>query len=341
MKYEFDALVFIGRFQPFHKAHKAIVLDATKRAEQVIVVVGSSFGSRNTRNPFTFEERKAMIKAEFPSENVIVVPVMDYPYNDNKWMSAVQSAVYSSIRFHAGPINIGLIGHAKDHSSYYLKMFPSWGSIDVVLENEIHATDIRRDLFVESDGYNATFNNVPRYAYQALIGALNSGDWAERMMDEFKMVSDYKEQWKDSPYPPTFQTTDTVVVQSGHVLLIRRKHSPGKGYWALPGGFLDVTETILDGAIRELKEETRIKVPVPVLRGSIKDTHTFDAPNRSERGRTITNAFFIDLGFDKVLPKVKAADDAEEVKWVPFKDVDPRDMFEDHFAIIDYFTNIG
>ena len=67
-------------------------------------------------------------------------------------------------------------------------------------------------------------------------------------------------------------TVDAVVVQSGHILLVKRGDMPGKGLWALPGGFLNQEETMLDGAIRELKEETKIKVPVPVLKGSIKES---------------------------------------------------------------------
>jgi len=110
--------------------------------------------------------------------------------------------------------------------------------------------------------------------------------------------------------------------------------------WALPGGFLNQEETMLDGCIRELKEETKIKLPVPVLKGSIKESKTFDAPNRSARGRTITQAFFIDLGVGE-LPKVKGSDDAAKAFWVPFNKVKQEKMFEDHFHIIDNFINIG
>jgi bifunctional NMN adenylyltransferase/nudix hydrolase len=157
---------------------------------------------------------------------------------------------------------------------------------------------------------------------------------------EYKMVKKYKEAWKAAPFPPTFMTVDAIVVQSGHILLVKRGDMPGKGLWALPGGFLNQEETMLDGAIRELKEETKIKVPVPVLKGSIKESKTFDAPNRSSRGRTITQAFFIDLGVGE-LPKVKGADDAEKAFWVPFNQVKQEKMFEDHFHIIDNFINIG
>ena len=93
-----DALVFIGRFQPFHNGHKAVIEAALEKAEQVVIVVGSSFAARNIRNPFSFEERKAMIEACFTEpqhstykgaqgnikmSRIKVVPVSDYPYDHN------------------------------------------------------------------------------------------------------------------------------------------------------------------------------------------------------------------------------------------------------------------
>lgn len=154
MKY--DALVFIGRFQPFHNGHKAVIDAALKQAKEVIVVVGSSFAARNTRNPFTFEERKAMIDSIYKDEynyagaqgsiktpRVKVVPVSDYPYDDNKWVAAVQNVVNGAISWSADPIKIGLIGHEKDGTSYYLKIFPTWGNVSVPNVGGINATDIR------------------------------------------------------------------------------------------------------------------------------------------------------------------------------------------------------
>ena len=95
-------------------------------------------------------------------------------------------------------------------------------------------------------------------------------------------------------------------------------------------------ERLEDGVIRELREETKLKVPVPVLKGSIKHFEVFDAPNRSLRGRTITNAFLIDLEDQTKLPKVKGADDAEEARWFPLDIVDAMGsiLFEDHKSII-------
>jgi bifunctional NMN adenylyltransferase/nudix hydrolase len=72
-----------------------------------------------------------MIKAVYPQNNVKVVPVSDYPYDDNKWVVAVQSVVYSAMSFTPDPVRIGLIGHEKDGTSYYLKIFPTWGNVSV------------------------------------------------------------------------------------------------------------------------------------------------------------------------------------------------------------------
>lgn len=339
MKY--DALVFIGRFQPFHLGHKAVVDAALEQAKEVIIVVGSSFAARNIRNPFTFEERFALIKSVYPESNVKVVPVSDYPYDDNKWVAAVQAVVRSAIKFTPDPVKIGLIGHEKDGTSYYLKMFPLWDSVSVPSVGGIHATDIREQLFRTRD-VESVSKYIPRKSVESLMLSIYSPTgWFRDLRKEYEMIEAYKKAWESAPYPPTFVTTDAVVVQSGHILLVKRKAAPGIGLWALPGGFLNQEETMVDGAIRELREETRIKVPAPVLRGSIKGEKTFDAPHRSTRGRTITKAFFIDLGFDTRLPKVKGSDDAEEAKWVPFNEVRQEQLFEDHFAIIDYFLNIG
>lgn len=127
---------------------------------------------------------------------------------------------------------------------------------------------------------------------------------------------------------------DAVVIQSGHILLIERRASPGKGLWALPGGFVDPGERLQDACLRELREETRLKVPAPVLRGSIKRTRVYDDPYRSARGRTITHGFYIELEPNAELPKVKGGDDAKTARWVPLGELDPQCMFEDHYFVI-------
>jgi bifunctional NMN adenylyltransferase/nudix hydrolase len=101
----------------------------------------------------------------------------------------------------------------------------------------------------------------------------------------------------------------------------------------MPGGFLNVGERIRDAVIRELREETGIKVPDKVLRGSIVAQDVFDDPNRSARGRTITHAFLIKLE-DGPLPRIKGMDDADKAWWEPIANLKREDFFEDHLDII-------
>ncbi|MGB1696927.1 MAG: adenylyltransferase/cytidyltransferase family protein [Thermoplasmatota archaeon] len=79
----------IGRFQPLHKGHVALIEEAMRDGPSVIGV-GSSQESRTERNPFTFEEREAFIHAVFPDAEVVAVPDINDPPN---WVAHVQSLV--------------------------------------------------------------------------------------------------------------------------------------------------------------------------------------------------------------------------------------------------------
>lgn len=107
------------------------------------------------------------------------------------------------------------------------------------------------------------------------------------------------------------------------LLLIKRKNEPFKGKWALPGGFLEEDEGLVDGARRELEEETGLK---PKDLWQIK---AFGAPGRDPRGRIISIAF---LGILEAVVEVKGNDDAVEAKWFSLSNL-PELAF-DHSEII-------
>lgn len=341
---DYDVLTFIGRFQPFHMGHKTVVDEALKRAKKVAIVIGSHDQPRNTRNPFTTAERIEMISSVYPDEvaagRIHFVPQLDHTYNMDRWIAGVQTGVtaVANTPFTPDPVRIGLIGHSKDASSFYLKSFPTWDSIEVPNADGIDATTIRND-YLANDGRLRAERLLPAPVLT----------WMEMFWEnpavtilrrEFEFVKKYKEQWAAAPYAPTFHTVDAVVVQSGHILLIERGAMPGKGLWALPGGFLEQGETLVDGAIRELHEETKIALSEDTLRRCITAQRTFDDPNRSQRGRTITTAFLLELRPDVKLTKVKGSDDAAKAKWIPLSEVSRAVMFEDHFDIIAEMTGV-
>jgi bifunctional NMN adenylyltransferase/nudix hydrolase len=317
---------FIGRFQPPHSGHIKVIREALKVTDKIIVIVGSSNQPRSIRNPFTFDERYELFCTWFEHnelERIIFVPMEDCNYRDNVWIRNIKEAV-STIAKDA--TEIYLAGHRKDGTSYYLDLFPTWKSISVENHMNYNSTEIRENIF-----------NHPDTILGGPIKDIIKKPNFQELIKEYQIVKKYKEAWAAEPFPPTFNTVDAIVVQSGHVLMVERGASPGIGLLALPGGFINQNETLLDAAIRELKEETKIDVPSKVLRGSIVASHTFDDPYRSARGRTITHAFYIELDKSKNLPKVKGSDDAANALWIPIEKLDRSKIFEDHLDIINYF----
>jgi bifunctional NMN adenylyltransferase/nudix hydrolase len=334
---KYDTLVFILRGQPFHNAHLEIIKRATALTDQIVVIVGSSKQPRTYKNPFTFEERRAMIKSATAglALSVYVEPNTDTIYNDQAWAVRVQGIV-SKYRV-LGGAGVGIIGHKKDESSFYLDMFPQWGYIDVEEIEPLSAVNIRDLYFKESVNYNFLKGVIPQSTYDFLLDFAHTDEYRQ-IINERDFIEVYKRQYASLKYPPIFSTADAVVICSGHVLMIRRRAEPGKGLWALPGGYVNAAtdRSVEDAMLRELREETLIKVPVPVLRGSIVRSKVFDAIDRSPRGRIITHAFHIQLA-DGELPKVKGNDDAEKARWVPIAEVKSEECFEDHYEILQHF----
>lgn len=128
-------------------------------------------------------------------------------------------------------------------------------------------------------------------------------------------------------YPRPSVTTDAIVTSEkngeNYILLVRRKHEPFKNMWALPGGFINMNETLLEACKRELEEETGLSGI------NLEQFFTFDAVNRDPRGRTISVVFYAHI--PKPVP-AKGSDDALEALWFPFVSLPP--MAFDHEEII-------
>jgi bifunctional NMN adenylyltransferase/nudix hydrolase len=338
--------VFIGRMQPFHNAHKKIIDDALNTSDKVILLVGSYREPLSARNPWNAHERAEMIQECYKdNDRLILLPMRDYKYNDNHWITSVQNIVSNNSSYNDN--DIYLVGHFKDDSSYYLNFFGGWHLETVPNYWGLNSTDIRYDFFLNN---KLDKNKIPKEVYDYLIS------WKEQneerfnnVKEELQYIINYKKQWESCPYPPVFNTTDAVVVKSGHILLIKRGINPGKGKFALPGGFLGINDTHFKSCLRELKEETKIDVPHGVLYHSCDDKEgkKFDHPRRDPRGRVVTTAYFFDLTEKKSslrpLPKVKGSDDAAEAIWMPFNDVfhNEENFFSDHIHIIQHYISIG
>ncbi|GAC1375634.1 MAG: bifunctional nicotinamide-nucleotide adenylyltransferase/Nudix hydroxylase [Aquirhabdus sp.] len=288
----FDYLVFIGRFQPFHVGHLAVIRTALAQCKQVILLIGSAKQPRSTRNAFNFDERVQMVLSAFDADaaaRIHCVPLVDVLYNDTLWVKSVEQAV-ESVTGNNQSLRVGLVGHYKDRTSYYLSLFPNWKPVSVPSYRGISATPIRDAYLL---GQMPILDVVPESTLAVLNEFMSSVDY-QKLQEEAHYIVDYKKSWSSTPYPPTFVTVDAVVVHSNHILLIERGGLPGRGLYALPGGFLDPDETLFNACLRELREETNVSLSDADWRAAYRSQQTFDEPNRSERGRSITQGFYSD-----------------------------------------------
>ena len=311
--------IFIGRFQPIHQGHIHALGIAASQVDKLYILVGSANACRSIKNPWTYAERRDMIRSKLWTNhisNVEILPLNDHPYNDTQWIADVRATAEF-----IGADEPILFGHMKEGNDY-LRWFPDWKFRDVESIYSVNATSIRQRMFETEDP------NMPK-----------------TVMADYKYYEKEKALFADYPFPETlnFNCGDAVLECQGHVLLIQRKHAPGAGAWALPGGFRNRNESFLDCAIRELKEETNVRVPENVLRGSIVKTELFDSPKRSFGIPRNTLAVYMRINPDPdgSLPRANGADDAATCKWVPLTAVlNEYELYDDHAAIISKVTGV-
>lgn len=140
------------------------------------------------------------------------------------------------------------------------------------------------------------------------------------------------ETYDASKYERPSVTVDVVIFSilddQLKVLLIKRNVWPYQGMWAIPGGFVEMDESLDNAAYRELAEETNVTAEHVYL----EQLFTFGNPTRDPRTRVITIAYFALVGADKIDPH--AADDAEAVSWFSVYGLPP--LAFDHAEILDY-----
>jgi bifunctional NMN adenylyltransferase/nudix hydrolase len=344
----FDALVFIGRLQPLHIGHKAVIDRALERAHQVVILIGSANEARSIKNPFTYEERAHMVESlyryEVETDRIVIMPIGNHG-SDDRWVSDVRQAVQDAVGTEK---RVGITGFTKDASSSYLDWFPEW-ILDLhnTQIGTFNATDVRHGYFARSPSLPTLL--CPMQICDFLRDFHGSEEYA-RIAGEKAYLDQYAALWQNAPFnkeKPHMLTADAVVTQNKKVLLVRRGDHPGKGLLALPGGYLDPKDYSLRAcAVRELKEETRLsdsrgEIPAGRLDSFIRDSHVFDEPDRDLRGRVVTQAFRFELPDSPVQYTVKGGDDAASADWhLIGPDLDPTQFYADHYHILAHFFKL-
>jgi 8-oxo-dGTP diphosphatase len=133
-----------------------------------------------------------------------------------------------------------------------------------------------------------------------------------------------KREYPDSP----LVGVGAVIIDDGRVLLVKRGHPPLAGEWSIPGGVLELGETLREAAIREAREETCLTVKTAELLG------VYDRVLRDDAGCTIYHFVLVDFLCCRVTGEAEAADDADEVRWFSLAEAAELDLADDTAEVI-------
>lgn len=332
----------INSFSLITNDHIKMIEQAASDSDILVFAVGSSRNARNMTSPFTFNERKHILEhimssPELREHSYRIVSIEDHPYDGIKWVTNVHSTLYKTLdELMLNNYNINV--YAFNNSSRYTKMFPS--PTFNVIEHDVTCqySEVMEDFFI---GERELIPSIVRPLYEYLTDTSSY----HNMVKEYMSVIHMKSAWANAPFPPTFVTTDAVVYTKGHILVVNRNSDIGKGLYCLPGGFLSQSDSVNNGIVRNLKKDTNIKVASNILDSNIVNTHVFDDPMRSPRGRILTTAGLIVL--DNVssidgLPRVKnTKGNKTHAQWVSLYDIEKYRsyFFEDHYHIVKFMLS--
>ena len=346
----FPLTVFIGRFQPFHLGHLFVLRMALALGRHVLVLTGSAFGARGLKNFLLTSEVEALIRSCLPAEENARLHIRGIPdmYNDTAWIVEVHRAVHEQASILGLDLSdesdICLVGHSKDESSRYLTLFPRWSSREADNFQGFHASTFREAWLRDADTALAQHGDMlPPTVRDRMAEFSRSPEYAwlhEEMRDR-------DERWAaNGGRAPFIYTCDGVVTCAGYVLLVERAKSPSRGLLSLPGGYLKDGETSRDTLTGNLVFEhglltspSRSKADaLEMLDHYVTADQVFDHPTRSDRGRTVSRTFLLELPPGELPPTRKGPLGTPD--WYPLARLDSlrERMVDDHAHIISDMT---
>ncbi len=339
MSQTYDYAVVIGRFSPCDNGHVERLSRIGGLARRVLVLISAADKARESRLPWTADEREDLLRAGLGgvADGFVFGRVGDHAY-DPQGFAADVTGQLEALGGDTGRVCV--VSRAVDVRPDALAALPAdWTRITPPMGPD--RTAMLDAAYGDDAAFATLAEAVPAGVFERLK-SFRATDIFTAMAAEHRYVEAYIKSWAVAPYPVIFVTVDVLAVQADpdgvpHILLVRRGGIPGKGQWAMPGGFLNPDEPLAEGALRELREETGMAVSDAELELYLQGVHVFSDPERSSRGRVITHThhFVLPAG---ALPVVEGADDAEHAVWLPLGALAPlRDQFfEDHYAMVEY-----
>lgn len=340
MNKEYKLAIAILRAQPLHIGHLEVLKTAFNKVDNVLIFIGSANSPRTINNPFTYEERRLLINKIFYNEwidgKAIILPLNDYIYDNVKWKKQIDDAInyYADTNHHIGLLSnkdICIVGGCK--GEWYFDLFPEIAhEYPETTIAGLNATDIRDIYFTMwyEDANKKLEPLLPRETFE-FLKKFRFTKWYGYIACELGKIKELNREYGKGP----FLTSDNVITQGDKILLIKRKNHPGKGLFAIPGGFVESNETFEQAAYRELKEETNLSISLEEFKKYLVKTKIYDHPRRSIASRIVTMAHLIVLPEDLEV-KFKAGDDAVECFWYQIKKLNEISslFYDDHYSIL-------
>ena len=340
MSQTYDHAVVIGRFAPCDNGHVERLSHIAAMARQVLILVSSADKARESRLPWTADEREAMLRSGLGevADGFVFGRIGDHPYDPETFAEEVRGQLDAGVDGAIGKVCV--VSRALDVRPAARDALPAdWARITPPPGPD---RGLMLDaLYGDAGAFALLGAQVPTAVFEHLQAFRGTDVFAD-MADEHHYVEAYKKSWEVAPYPVVFVATDVLAIQADadgvpHILLVRRGGIPGKGQWAMPGGYLDPQEELITGALRELREETGLTLSDAEIKACLRRVEAFSDPERASRGRVITHNhhFVLPAG---PLPVVEGADDAEHALWLPLGDLASlrAAFFEDHYAMIEH-----
>ncbi len=327
---KFDLAVVVDSCEPWRLGHVEAIERALQHATRVVLLVSAAGAARSVRHPFTTAERLELSRAECArwGQRVAVQPLPDRLYQPQLWRGALRQAVAPHAK--AGGRIVQLCPSRRP-----VPFLSDWAAMPAVELDGPEFWALRECLFgTDGPGWQRVLDaTTPGGA--AFLGSLRGTPAWDALRGEYEDIQSTRAKWRRAPYAPVLATVDALVLHEGHLLLVQRARNPGAGLWALPGGFVDPGETLLQACLRELHEETGLTPGDAAAAVAAVQPMVFDAPTRSLRARIVTHVFRFDLASGP-RPSIAGGDDAGDAQWIAlprFLDMEEQ-CFEDHFHIV-------
>ena len=346
--------VYIGRFQPFHKGHKAIVdltVKMMKPGDTFTIIIGSADQQETERNPLSASQRKEMLSTELEGYPVTILTINDSPYNYDLWierlcakMLGFKSATHEDFLekqedFIKGFSNICIVGMENveeyiDRITKYYTYAPTehfnlginshvFSELDT--QASVHGSSIRTLACSEDRDHLENFYSVIKdLVDEKVLAYLKTVNFPLIVYNAYIKGMDYA-KLTGCKYNSCFMTVDNIVFDKflDQVLLIKRKDN---GKLAIPGGFAEPYMNMKDNALRELEEETSITakmlkdafVKIDELEPTLIDAPYRD-PRSSHKCNFVSAVYVWQSKVDALknfIPYVKAGDDAVDTVWL-------------------------